>query len=162
MEMAGKQLSQFMELLVQPRLTVCATASYGLWKWLASSYPNLWNCLCNRVLQFVQLRLTAYGNGWQAVIPIYGTVCATASYSLCNRVLQFVQLRLTAYGNGWQAVIPIYGTACATASYSLCNHVLQFVQLRLTAYGNGWQAVIPFMETVLEVVRAKISGYIKS
>jgi hypothetical protein len=44
----------------------------------------------------------------------------------------------------------------------LCNHVLQLVQLRLTVYGNGWQAVLPFMETVLEVVRAKISGYIKS
>jgi hypothetical protein len=47
-------------------------------------------------------------------------------------------------------------------SYGLCNYVLQLVQLCLTAYGNGWQAVFPFMETVLEVVRAKISGYIKS
>jgi hypothetical protein len=36
------------------------------------------------------------------------------------------------------------------------------VQLRLTVYGNGWQAVLAFMETVLEVVRAKISGYTKS
>jgi hypothetical protein len=44
----------------------------------------------------------------------------------------------------------------------LYNYVLQLVQLRLTVYGNGWQAVLPFMETVLEVVRAKISGYIKS
>jgi hypothetical protein len=44
----------------------------------------------------------------------------------------------------------------------LCNRVLRFVQLRLTVYGNGWQAVFPFMETVLEVVRAKTSGYIKS
>jgi hypothetical protein len=47
-------------------------------------------------------------------------------------------------------------------SYSLCNSVLQTVQLRLTAYGNGWQAVLLFMEMVVEVVRAKISDYIKS
>ena len=39
MEMAGKQFSPFMELLVQLRITGCATASYGLWKWLASSFP---------------------------------------------------------------------------------------------------------------------------
>jgi len=77
-----------MEMVVQPCLTACLTASYGLWKWLASNSPRLWK---------------------------------------------------------W-----------------LCNHVLQLVQLRLTVYGNGWQAVLPFMETVLEVVRAKISGYIKS
>jgi hypothetical protein len=73
------------------------------------------------------------------------------SYSLCNHVLQLVQLRLTVCGNGWQAVLAVYGngvqpclTVCAIASYSLCNYVLRF------------------METVLEVVRAKISGYIKS
>jgi len=66
------------------------------------------------------------------------------------------------YGNGWQAVLSVYGNGCATQSYSSCNLVLQLVQLRLTAYGNGWQAVFPFMETVLEVVRAKINGYIKS
>jgi hypothetical protein len=77
-----------MEMVTQPCLTDCATASYGLWKWLASSSPRLWK---------------------------------------------------------W-----------------LHNHVLQIVQLRLTVYGNGWQAVLAFMETVLEVVRAKISGYTKS
>jgi len=85
MEMVGKQFSPFMELLVQsclmvcpdpvlrlvqPSLTACATASYGLWKWLASSSP------------------------------IYGTACAIVSYDLCNPALQLVQQRLTAYGNG--------------------------------------------------------------
>jgi len=64
---------------VQLRLTKWATASYGLWKRLASSSP------------------------------IYGTGCATQSYSLCNYVLLLTELRLTAYGNGWQAVLPIYG-----------------------------------------------------
>ena len=39
MEMAGKQFFPFMEMVVQLRLTACATASYGLWKWLASSSP---------------------------------------------------------------------------------------------------------------------------
>jgi hypothetical protein len=37
MEMVGKQFSPFMEMVVQPCLTACVTASYGLWKWLASS-----------------------------------------------------------------------------------------------------------------------------
>jgi energy-converting hydrogenase Eha subunit H len=35
MEMASKQFFPFMELLVQLCLTLCATVSYGLWKWLA-------------------------------------------------------------------------------------------------------------------------------
>jgi hypothetical protein len=56
MEMVGKQFFPFMEMVVQLRLTACATASYSL---------------CNYVLRFmemvVQLRLTAY---------------ATASYDL--------------------------------------------------------------------------------
>src|SRR4028119_2130882 len=77
MEMVSKQFSPFMELFVQLCLTNCATASYGLWKWLASSSP-------------------IYGNG--CATQFYD--CATQSYSLCNRVLQIVQLRLTAYGNG--------------------------------------------------------------
>jgi hypothetical protein len=38
MEMAGKQFSPFMEMVVQLCLTACATMSYGLWKWLASSF----------------------------------------------------------------------------------------------------------------------------
>jgi hypothetical protein len=48
-----------------------------LWKWLASSSFRLWEWLYSRVLQLVQLSLTA----WQ----------------LC---LTFVQLCLTVYGNG--------------------------------------------------------------
>jgi hypothetical protein len=47
MEMAGKQFSPFMEMVMQPCFTACAThcltnyvtASYGLWKWLATSSP---------------------------------------------------------------------------------------------------------------------------
>ena len=62
MEMASKQFSSFMELLVQLCLTLCATVSYGLWKWLASSSP------------------------------IYGTACATVSYALCNSVLRLMEM----------------------------------------------------------------------
>jgi hypothetical protein len=39
MEMCGKQFFPFMETAVQPCLTACVTASYGLWKWVASSSP---------------------------------------------------------------------------------------------------------------------------
>jgi hypothetical protein len=46
-------------------------------------------------------------------------------------------------------------TACATPSYSLCNCVLRFMEM-------AGKQFFPFMEMVLEVVRAKISGYIKS
>jgi hypothetical protein len=108
MEMVvSKQFSTFMELLVQLCLTTCAPPSYGLWKWLASSSPHLWNCLRNCVLRFVQPRFT---------------VCATPSYGLWKWLASSSL---------------IYGTACATVSYGLCNPVLRFVQPRLTAYGNG-------------------------
>jgi hypothetical protein len=46
-------------------------------------------------------------------------------------------------------------TTCATASYNLCNCVLRFMEM----VGKQF---FPFMEMVLEVVRAKINGYIKS
>jgi hypothetical protein len=80
MEMVSKQFSPFMEMVVQPRLTACAIASYGLWKWLVSSSLRLWKWLYNLVLQLVQPRLTA---------------CATASYGLWKWYV-------TAYGNGKQ------------------------------------------------------------
>jgi hypothetical protein len=59
MEMAGKQFSPFIELLVQLCLTPCATVSYFL---------------CNCVLLLVQLCLTVYGNGWQGIFPFMETV----------------------------------------------------------------------------------------
>jgi hypothetical protein len=84
---------------VQLRLTSYTTASYDLWKWLASSSPHLWNCLCNYVLQVMQLRLTTYGNGWQAVLPIYETACATASYGLWKWLAGTSPI----YGNGFRS-----------------------------------------------------------
>ena len=106
--------------------------------------------------------ISVYGNGWQAVFPVYGngcanhvlqlvqpclTACATMSYSLCNCVLRFMEMVGKQFSPFMEMVVQLCLTACVTASYG---------------YGNGWQAVLPFMETVLEVVRAKISGYIKS
>ena len=73
-----------------------------LWKWLASSSPHLWNCLCNYVLRVVQLCLTAYGNGWQAVLPIYGTVCVIMSYELCNRVLRLMEMAGKQFSHLWK------------------------------------------------------------
>jgi hypothetical protein len=57
---------------------------------------------------------SVYGNGWQAVLSVYGNGCATPSYCLCNCVLLFGQLCLT---------------ACATPSYSSCNCVLRLMEL---------------------------------
>ena len=65
MEMAGKQLSQFMELLVQPRLTVCATASYSL---------------CNRVLRLMEMAGKQLSQFMELLVQPRLTVCATASY----------------------------------------------------------------------------------
>jgi hypothetical protein len=56
----------------------------------------------------VQLRLTVYGNGWQAVLPVYGNGCATMSYSLCNYILRFMEM-----------VMQPCLTAYVTASYGL-------------------------------------------
>jgi len=41
-EWLRKHFSPFMEMVTQLCLTACATASYGLWKWLASSSFHLW------------------------------------------------------------------------------------------------------------------------
>ena len=60
---------------VQLCLTDCTTASYSLCNHVLRFMEMVCNPvlqLCNYVLQIVQLRLTAYGNGWQAVLPIYG------------------------------------------------------------------------------------------
>jgi len=53
MEMVGKHFFPFMEMIVQPCLTACPTASYGLWKWLASIFSRLWKWFCHHVLQLV-------------------------------------------------------------------------------------------------------------
>jgi len=126
-------------------------------------FSHLWNSLCNCVLQLVQLRLTAYGNGCTSSSP-YLWNC------LCNRVLRLVQLCLTAcitasYGLWkWlhkqfslfmELLVQLCLTACATVFYRLCNCVLRLMEMVSKQFP-------PFMETVLEVVRAKISGYIKS
>ncbi len=105
--LAGKQSSPFIGLFVQLCLTVCATLSYCLWKWLANS-PLIDKTVLGTVLkQFSGKQPSPFMEmvGWQAVLPIYRTVCATVSYCLCNSVLLLVQLCLTACENGWQTVL---------------------------------------------------------
>jgi hypothetical protein len=98
---------------------------------------------------------SVYGNGWQAVLSVYGNGCATMSYSLCNCVLRFMEMVGKQFFPFMETAVQPCLTACATASYSLCNCVLRFMEM----VGKQF---FPFMETVLEVVRAKINGYIKS
>jgi hypothetical protein len=50
MEMVGKQLFPFMELFGQLCLTVWATVSYCLWKWLANS-PPIYRTVLGTVLE---------------------------------------------------------------------------------------------------------------
>jgi hypothetical protein len=87
-----------------------------LWKWLASSSFNYGKALGSSQ-EDSSHRLWK----WLAVLPIYGTACATVSYALCNCVLRLMEM----------ASIPPHLWNC------LCNCVLRFVQLYLTAYGNG-------------------------
>src|SRR4028118_212361 len=99
MEMAGKQFSPFMEMVVQPCLTACTTASYSL---------------SNCVLRFMEMAGKQFFPFMEMVVQPCLTACITASYGLwkwlvsssprlwkwlCNHVLQLVQLRLTIYGN---------------------------------------------------------------
>ena len=114
------------------RYTPLAVAN-RLWKWLANS-PSL----CRTVL---------------------GTVLEEFSVKQSSPFMEMVVKQFSPF---MELLVQLCLTTCATVSYCLCNRVLLLVQLCLTTCANGYQAVLPFMETVLEVVRAKISGYIKS
>jgi hypothetical protein len=142
---------------VQLCLTTCATVSYYL---------------CNCVLLLVQLCLTT---------------CATVSYYLCKCLTNSPPIDRTVLGTvlgtvleqfsgkqpsplmetAGKAVLP-YGTVWATVSYCLASvsYCLATVSYCLATVSYclwKWLArSFPFMETVLEVVQAKISGYIKS
>jgi len=113
MEMVGKQFFPFMEMVVQLCLTDCATASYGLWKWLASS-PSI------------------YGNG-----------CTTMSYSLCNCVLRFMEMADKQSLRLWKRlcnpvlqIVQLCLTDCATASYGLWKWLASSPSI----YGNGFKS----------------------
>jgi hypothetical protein len=107
-------------------------------------------------------------------VQLCSTACATMSYSLSNCVLRFMEMVGKQFSPFMEMVVQPCLTACLTASYGLwkwlCNYVLQLVQPMSYSLSNcvlrfmemvGKQ-FFPFMEIVLEVVRAKISGYIKS
>jgi hypothetical protein len=143
MEMAGKQFSPFMETVVQLRLTDCATAPYGLWKWLASSSPRLWKRLCNHVLLLVQVCLTncvtvSYGLWkWLASSsPVYGNGCATMSYYLCNCVLRFIGMVGKQFSLFMELLVQLCLTDCVTASYGLWKWLASSSPI----YGNGFRS----------------------
>ena len=92
-----------------------------------------------------QAFLSVYGNGYATVSY---SLCDLQSYELCNCVLRFM-------GMVAQAFLSVHGNGYTTVSYSLCNCVLRLMEMVSKQF-------FPFMETVLQVVRAKISGYIKS
>ena len=74
-------------------------------------------------------------------------VCVTASYGSCNCVLLLMKMVSKQSSPFMELLVQLCLTVCATASYGLWKWL---------------QVALPFMETVLEVVRAEISGYIKS
>jgi hypothetical protein len=66
MEMAGKQFSPFMEMVVQPCLTACATVSYEL---------------CNCVLRLMEMAGKQFSPFMETVVQPCLTACATVSYN---------------------------------------------------------------------------------
>jgi hypothetical protein len=118
METVGKQFSPFIELLVQLRLTVCATVSY-----------YLGNC----VLLFVQLCLTTWATVsyclWKCLAnspPIYRTVLGTVLKQFSGKQSSpfmelFRQLCLTTW---------------ATMSYGLWKCLARSFPI----YGNGFRS----------------------
>jgi hypothetical protein len=65
----------FMEMVMQPYLTACVTASYGL---------------CNCVLRFMEMVGKQFSPFMEMVVQPCLTACATVFYDLCNYVLQLV------------------------------------------------------------------------
>jgi hypothetical protein len=107
-------------------------------------------------LGYVRLVLdTRLWKWFKAVLPIYGTACATMSYELCNHVLQIVQPCLTAYGNGLKQFFP--------SMELLVQLCLTIVQPCLTAYGNGLKQFSPFMELLVQpcltIVQLRLTAY---
>jgi hypothetical protein len=114
MEMVGKQSSPFMELFGQLCLTVWATVSYCLWKWLTNS-PPIYRTVLGTVLeqfsgkQFSPLMETA-GKQFSPFMELFGQLCltawATVSYFLGNCVLllwKWLARSLPIYGNGFRS-----------------------------------------------------------
>jgi len=113
MEMAGKQFSPFMEMVVPPSFTtvqLCLTAC------VIVSYK-----LCNCILRPMEMVSKQFSPFMEQLVQLCLTACATVSYSLCNCVLQLVQLCLT---------------ACATVSYSLWKWLASSFPI----YGNGFRS----------------------
>jgi nitrate reductase NapE component len=67
MEMASKQFFPFIEMVMQPCLTVCVTVSYGL---------------CNCVLRFMEMAGKQFFPFMEMVMQPCLTVCVTVSYGL--------------------------------------------------------------------------------
>jgi len=105
MEMAGKQFSPFMEMVMQPCLTDCATMSYEL---------------CNCVLRFMEMAGKQFSPFMEMVMQPCLTDCVTASYGLWK----WLASSSPVYGNG--CVTMSYRSV--TMSYGLCNCVLRFME----------------------------------
>ena len=91
MEMAGKQFSPFMEMVVQPCLTSHATTSYSL---------------SNCVLRFMEMASKQFSPFMEMVVQPCLTACATVSYNLCNwsyGLWKWLASSSSIYGNGFRS-----------------------------------------------------------
>jgi hypothetical protein len=111
MEMAGKQFFPFMEMVVQVCLTVCATASYGLWKWLASSSPidgaALGQLSGKQFSPFMEMVSNRLRQPHKLPKRICNRFMQPLMKTVCNPLSSYLPCYATVYGNGWQAVLPL-------------------------------------------------------
>ena len=92
MEMAGKQFSPFIELLVQPCLTSCATHSL-------TDHATVSYRLCNCVLRLMGMVSKEFSPFIETVVQLCLTDCVTASYDLWKWLASSSPI----YGNGFRS-----------------------------------------------------------
>jgi hypothetical protein len=78
MEMAGKQFSPFMEMVVQPCLTACATTSYGL----CNCVLRFMEMASKQFSPFMEMASKQFSPFMEMVVQPCLTACVTASYGL--------------------------------------------------------------------------------
>ncbi len=78
MEMASKQFSSFMELLVQLCLTLCATVSYAL----CNCVLRLMEMVSKQSSPFMEMVSKQFSSFMELLVQLCLTLCATLSYVL--------------------------------------------------------------------------------
>jgi hypothetical protein len=146
MEMVGKQFFPFMELFGQLCLTVWATLSYCLWKWLANS-PPIYRTVLGTVLEQFSGKQSSplmemVGKHFFPFMELFGQLCltvwATLSYCLWKCLTNSPPIYRTVLGT---VLEQFSGKQSSPLMEMVGKQFFPFMelfgQLCLTACGNG-------------------------